>query len=678
MKRGAFLRIVLFACLWAAPAAAVDLTYEGEDGPLIYRFEPRTGTLNDLQVICADGFTFYPAFHGGITSFELGGKRLKPWHNLHTTRLVHEVRTQDFYQAHFNWSFNGEELDILIDLQLRGRTLVIQTKALGPPGQVVEFGPDRSEDTPDPKVVVLPFGHNVLWSNNVFISAVIDPSLSAASSIRPLNAIHSAASAYYSDLASYAPRTGGLRNRLNETIFLTVSSRIEETFVSFSNPVSPYREFLSDKIVLGLWRTSFSRAQTDIETLAGWGMTGLLVVLHYWQKYGYDDGYPTTYPAGNIFGGPSGLSRISRLCRDCGYGLALHTNYVDFYPDSDVWQPADIALSSGGNWVTSWYNPTTGIQSFLMKPGRAVDYARLYEPSIHGDYLTTAGYLDVHSAILPSFRVDFDARAIGAGQQRLTFEAYRDLFGYLRSVHQGPVLGEGYGYAAPVWAGHIDALEGDPRSLFDIELGREGSQVPILVDYKLRVLHGLFVLHGAGYYERFYHDPSPLTDEKLERYRATELAFGMAGFLSNPFVHGLSKTDILREYCFLKHLQSYYLTAEVSDISYWVDGELMTASAALNRILPSVSNAGVNDALLERLAKVRVLYDNGFILCVNRSSSSSWERSENGSSYSLPPGGFLGLLPGEFVAYTAIVQGVKRYVIWPAEPPCLGSLDNGS
>jgi len=679
VNRGGISRAVFFLALFGAVALnvlAADFVYEGTDCKIVYRFTPQTGTLNDLKVIYNDSFSFSPAYHGGITSFELGGERLKPWHEKHTTEILGESTGGPFYLAEFRWSYRGESFDFLVRIRRTGKTLIIDYEAPESGRAVVEFGADRSENTPDPKVLVLPYGHNVLWTNNVFISAVLNPRLSRASSLRPLNSIYSNTSAYYSDLASYVPLTSGRRNSMNESLHLTVSPQIEETFVIFSNPISTYREYLSNKIVLDMWKSSFSAAQADLAALAALGAKDLLVILHFWQKYGYDNGLPTTYPAGESYGGPDGLLRISDICRKNGYGLALHTNYVDFYPNSDVWNSGDLALSSSGAWAASWFNPSTGIQSYLMKPAKSLDYARLYEPLIHEDYQTTAGYLDVHSAVLPSFKVDFDAGTDEAGQQRTTFLSYRDLFDYARTVHEGPLAGEGFGYSTSTWAGYIDALEADPRSLFDIEQGREGSEVPTLVDFKLRALHGLFVPHGAGYLERFYHRPSPLTSEKLERYRATELAFGNAGFLADALAGDAPAVETLREYCFLKHLQSYYLNAQPIEISYRVDGELVSSSSALNRILPTVKNDDVNAALLEGLARVRIRYDNGFVLYVNRSSFESWDLAMDNNSVALPPGGFLGIQKNEFVAYTAIVQGIKRYFIWPAEKPCRGHLDD--
>ncbi len=679
MSRGPLRKAAVFAALFVGlglAASAVDFQYSGADGKIVYRFIPRTGTLNDLQVIVNDAFTFYPAYHGGIISLELGGLRFRPWEGQHGSALVGESSDGSSYQAEFRWSRGGESFAFLVTIRLKGKTLVVDYTARDAKGVVVEFGADRSEGTPDPKVVALPFGHSVLWTNNLFVSAVLDPTASAASSLHPLNAVFSGTSAYYSDLASYSPLTTGLRNSLKESLSITVSARIEDTFILFGNPVSPHRRDLSNKVIRDVWQDDFGQIRTGLEDLASLGVSDLLVILHVWQKYGYDNGLPSTFPAGRAFGGPEGLLGISETCRDNGYGLALHTNYVDFYPDADVWNSADVALSSSGAWVKAWFNPSTGIQSFLLKPAKSLDYARMFEPSIHEAYGTSAGYLDVHSAVLPSFKVDFDARLPGAGRQRTTFESYRDLFDDVRATHGGPLAGEGFGYSASTWAGYIDAIEADPRSMFDIERDQEGSGVPTLLDFKLRKLHGLFVPHGAGYLERFYHQPLPLTTEKLERYRATELAFGNAGFLTDLLTLQAPPVETLREYCFLKHIQSYCLEAEPVGISYLIEGDTVDLSAALNRLLPAVDNSGVNAALEEGLAKVKVTYDNGFELYVNRSSGSSWEINPGSGSVTLPPSGFLGILPGKFIAFTAVIQGTKRYFISPAEPSCQGELDS--
>ena len=664
------LTLVKLQAIWA-----FDFTYSGPDCTIIYRFSPSTGTLSDLRVIYNQSFSFLPSNYGGITLFSLGGSLLRPREGKQATKVLEETNSGGIYTAKFRWTYNGENFDFAVSLQLSGKTLKIEYYADPLSQNVLEFSLERTEKTPDPKVVEMPYGHNVLFTNGIFISAILDSELSNSSTLSPLKTRFSSSSASFAYASTYRQLTDGRRNALQETVHLTVSPKIEDVFFRVLNPVSPYKNFLSNRVILDLWRKSFADCKNDLELLSSFGMRDLFAIIHVWQKYGYDDGLPSTYPAGNAYGGDLALREVSDLCLRNGYLLALHTNYVDFYPNSDVWTPSDLALEPNGTWVKSWYNLWTGTQSYLMKPSRALYYSQMYEPSIHDSYSTTASFLDVHTAILPSFKVDYDSRIPQAGKQKETFRYYKELLSYARNLHGGPVAGEGYGYSTSTWAGYVDAMEADPRSLFDSSRFRSGTQVPILVDYKLKVLHGLFVPHGAGYLERFYLDKySNYEDWELERYRATEIAFANAGFISNSFDKGISLLEVLRDYCFLKHLQSYYLDASPLEILYNVRGAMKPLSEALQEILPGLSFNSVDDVLLEELAMVKVTYDNGFVLYVNRSQSVSWSVIEGGTSYLLPPGGFLARKGNEFLAYTALVNGVKSYYLWPAEGPCLGNL----
>ncbi|MFQ6037527.1 MAG: DUF5696 domain-containing protein, partial [Candidatus Aminicenantales bacterium] len=505
----------------------------------------------------------------------------------------------------------------------------------------------------------------------VFLSAIIDPFLSNASTLYPVTSPYSSTSAFFGPTASYEKRTDGRRNPLRETVRITVSPRISDTFYHPPNPVSPYREALRNRVIVDLWRNDFEEYRHDIQRLAQMGLRDLFIIIHMWQKYGYDNGLPTTFPAGEMYGGESGLRSVMELCEKNGYLCALHTNYVDFYPNSDDWNPNDIALDSQGNGIPSWTNPVTGLMSYLMKPSRCIHYARLYEPLIHDSYRTTAAYLDVHSAVLPSFKVDYDAAVPESGTQSSTLHAYTHLMRYVRNVHSGPLAGEGFGFSAPFWAGYIDAMEADPRSLSDVSEGRDGTDAPLIVDYKLQVLHDLFVPHGAGYLERFYgNKPGGYTQKELERYRITELAFGNAGFLSNPFLLDIPESEILREYCFLKHLQQEYLLSPPDEILYQVGGELLDLSSALRYVLPSIPQADVPETLNRTLSMLKITYPDGFTLHVNRSFSKNWDILHQAVLYRLPPNGFLAFKGDELLAYSAIIDGEKHTLICPAEPVC--------
>jgi hypothetical protein len=668
--------VLFIGFLFSSPYLfAVDFIYSGPDCEIVYRFIPRTGTLNDLRVIYNDDFEFLPSYFGGITSFSLEGTELHPWEEIHISELLEETFQRNKYKAKFRWSYKGKSFVFDIKIWLQGKTLRLEFSSPSTNQIVKEFGLDRSEGTPEPKIIQLPYGHNVLYTNGIFISALLDPVLSNASAISPLKYYESLTSAEYGHAAQYDHLTDGSSNNLHETVNITVSPEISDTFYYVANPFSPYRNLLADKVIIDLWRPSFSEYRDDLQTLASWGLKDLFAIIHVWQKYGYDNGLPTTYPAGVEFGGDSALREVFDTCEANDYLFALHTNYVDFYENSDVWDPDDVALNPDGTWAPAWYNPATGMQSYLMKPSRCQKYARLYESMIHDSYRTNSAFLDVHTSVLPSFKVDFDASIPDAGKQVTTFYQYCDLISAARNIHAGPVAGEGIGFSANIWAGYIDALEGDPRRRHDIfeEIG--GSDVPLIVDYKLKALHDLYVAYGAGYLERFFLEKwGDYSKKELEKYRVTEIAFGNAGFLSNPFAKRISRREISREYCFLKHLQKYYLTETPVEILYKVDDRLLTLSEALRQILPKTSADSLNSVLNQKLNRLKIVYSHGFTLYVNRSSHDSWNIKKNDIPYSLPPNGFFASKGNEFLAYSAIVDGKKTDYVCPAESICCETL----
>lgn len=667
---------LLLAAAVARPAAAVDFTYAGPDGTITYRYLPETGTLRDLQVIYNGRFVFSPAFDGGIRLFELGGTILRPQENRHATSLLEERYDGAAYLARFRWSNEAAALDFSVRLLREGKRLAIQVAAENGTGSVLEFGPGRTEGTPGPRVIDLPYGHSVLLTNGIFVSAVLDTEASASSGVWPQKAFFTDTSAAFGETAVYGLRTDGRRNRLRETLRLTVSPEATETFVFPANPVSAYRPALKSRVVLDLWRKTFAEASADVGEAAAYGFRDLLVILHEWQKYGYDNGLPSVLPAGEMFGGDAALRALSERVRRTGGLFALHTGYVDVFPNSDVWNPAHLALDSQGNPIKGWFNPIVPIQGFVLKPTLARAYATMCESDIHAAYGTTAAYLDVHTAILPAFKVDFDARAPGAARQSETLLRYRDLVGFTRSMHAGPVIGEGFGFSLAVWAGYIDAVEADPRSFFDYARDRPAVLAPVLPDYHLRGIRPLLAPQGAGYFERFASSRvAPFRQEDIEAYRATTIAYGNTGFLSNPFEKGFDFVETLRDYCFFKHLQEQDFDAAPLVIRYNVRGAVLPLSDALRLVVPAAGFDEVADVLREELGCMRIEYDNGLILWVNRTSWRNWDVIRNDAVFTLPPSGFLAVKGLQFLAYTALIDGRKKYYLWPAEAPCRGHLD---
>ncbi len=676
-RRGAAALLVGLA--FALPAAAYDFSWSGPGGTVVYRYVPRTGTLHDLEAV-VNGFGFLPSDMGGITAIVLGGRMVRPASSLPDTRILEESFAGGAAVVRFRWTANGQSYDFRVKVALEGKVLTVQYDSESG-GTPLEFGLDRSERTPRPKVVDIPFGHNVLFTGGIFVSGLLDPGVSRATEMSPRRAYVSATSAAFGESAVYRARTDGRVSPLREKILIAASPDIADTFFRPGNPVSPHRERMSRQVVLDIWDGSFERTRNGIAALASLGLKDIFTVIHVWQRDGYDNAYPTTYPAGARYGGDSGMRGISRACAAAGFDLALHSNYVDFYPNSSEWNAADVARGADGQWFRAWFNPSTKIQSYLLKPSRSLDYARRIEPTIHSGYGTTASFLDVSSSAPPSSRVDYTAGSPGAATHAGTLSAWRDLTAGVREIHGGPVAGEGGGGSARLWAGWIDLTEGDPRSQADAGAGRDGDHVPPIVDYKLRILQPLQVISGAGYLERFYAGrPTrwfPTSD--YEGYRAATFAFGDCGFLGDPFNRGESTVDILRDYCLAKAVQAHTLRSTATSILYNVRGTMMPLSDALREILPAASFDDVSPLLAEELGQVRTSFADGFVLSVNRSKGRTWSIDAGGRTYTLPPAsGFLGTVDGLPIVGTADVDGALAHFVDPAvaEGPCAGRIDD--
>ena len=184
-----------------------------------------------------------------------------------------------------------------------------------------------------------------------------------------------------------------------------------------------------------------------------------------------------------------------------GHLMALHENYVDYYPNYEHFNEREIALDSQGNRQKAWFNPGTGIQSFAVAPDAILRLASQQSPFIQQRYRTNASFLDVHSAVPPWFHVDQRSSAEGAGRFAYVFDTHAKLWSYERQNHGGPVFGEGNNHW--YWSGLLDGAEAQYGSGWPTNQGRVA---PLAVDFDLLRLHALQVNHGMGYHSRWWSD----------------------------------------------------------------------------------------------------------------------------------------------------------------------------
>ncbi|MBV9471233.1 MAG: hypothetical protein JOZ57_18490 [Abitibacteriaceae bacterium] len=461
---------------------------------------------------------------------------------------------------------------------------------------------------------------NYLPHENLFTNASLDWTASAASSQEGTR-------------APYNALTDGTRNRLQERIVYAAAWHLDEVLPNIPNPPSPNLALLSDKIVLDIWGGKFTDIARNLQNLHDYGITNCAVIIHDWQRSGYDNALPMHIPANANLGGDEGMKTLVATATHLGYRIGLHENYVDYYPNYDLFNPDDIALDSTGKRINAWYNPGTKIQSFAEKPNAILRLAATQSPEIQRRYNPNECFLDVHSSVPPWFHVDYRAGEAGAGTFKRVWDVHRQLWQYERQTHGGPVFGEGNRHW--YWSGYLDGTEaqfgqGWPEN--------QGMTAPLMVDFDLLKIHPLQFNHGMGYYERWWSHASwgnvpPLM--VLDQYRMQEIAYGHAGFLGGA-------TYSILPYAWLEHhlmtpVTARYATAKPTAIRYEVDGRWQDATAA---------------AKANAWNRVQIAYNNGLTITAN-------DRGEplTVGGYTLPRFGWLAQGAG-VTAYTAQRNGV--------------------
>jgi hypothetical protein len=410
----------------------------------------------------------------------------------------------------------------------------------------------------------------------------------------------SGASTFHGARAVYLPLTDGTRHAVRERFIFSAAWHLAEVLPNIPNPASPWRADLARRLVLDVWDgRGFDQVARSLDDLARVGVRDGLILLHIWQRDGYDNALPAHVPARAAQGGEAAMRELSATAKRLGYRLALHENYVDYYPNYEHFTTNDVSLNATGGLIKAWLNEGTGVQSFAVKPSAILHLSREQSPEIHRRYDTTASYLDVHSCVEPWFHVDQRAGEPGAGTLSAVWNAHRALWAYHRKVHAGPATGEGNRHW--LWSGWLDGVEAQFGTGWPNEAGRTA---PLLVDFNLLRIHPLQLNHGQGYYDRWHGKTPPWGDGMpmavLDQYRMQEVVFGHAGFLG----HGLWRDPAAAwlEQHLVGPVTVQHAEDRVARIRYFVDGRWVDTTAA---------------AKLGRFDRVQITYARGLTITAN-------------------------------------------------------------
>ena len=607
---------------------AFIFTYAGDDGSLRYRIEPRSGSWSDITATWTPGgragggpaVALQPCVDGGVYLRTAKGAVLpeKAAH-LGTARKGDTVESR--------WRVSAAEVftEVTYIYRLWNKSLVVDVIAPGGAVGEVRFG--RALGLTNPRLVTNPFypadggrpAVAVAGSSEspLFLTGNADWYLSNGSILWAANSI-ATSGVVYNGGTRYTPLTHGKRNDCFERFFITISPRYEEMLPNIPNPVSPWKHITGTRV----WRAHGAGNREHDRRHWGdahrWGLTQLAITDHetMWRDGGESFTFRTKAAPGK--GGDDGARDYSRFMQDqLGFVYGPYNNYTDFAPVNEFWRFDLVGRTPDNQLQHAW------MRCYAPKPARAVEFCAKLAPQIQEKFKFSTAYCDVHTAVAPWHRVDYDPRVPGAGTFAAVFYSYGEIMLHQKKAWNGPVYSEGNYHS--FYMGLTDGNYGQDQNY-------RPAENPWLVDFDLRKMHDLGCNFGMGNPEMFYANvkqPRGTPEERdaeIDRFLAATVAFGHPGFL----VMDGGLANGLRSYYMLQQLHSRYCLTNAVEIRYAdTGGRLLDTSQTV------ASGAYQRSQVVTR-------YADGTITAANGSKTDRLKVSAYGRDLDLPPNGYAG------------------------------------
>jgi hypothetical protein len=561
-----------------------DLTYKGQDAWLNFRIY-----LSDkfpLDISHWTKKTETKLFHNGIFEFDMEGD------------LTWEVKSQMMRNDTLWITAHAVARDASVPFRfyytIQQKSLVIGMQELSQTGHVERIHLGEIGPTKDARLFRIPFlnfdykkAPHLLYSNDLFYFMQFDWYVTNASNFYATYPGIEDGYASHNGGVNYIPKTNGERNPLKERLFVNISPDVHEVFPTIDNPPSPMRSAQAHR----LWRINGNPNHNDLKQeakhLRSLGIENLSIRYHegIWRDGG--ESYTFRLETAPGRGGNPAVKQLVDYVKSKGWRVGLYSNYTDFAPVNAHWDEDWVQQGPQGEWQVSW------ARCFAPKPMRALEAQRQFAPQIHAQFGTNHSYCDVHTAISPMSRVDYDYRVPGAGTFRRTFECYGQILMNEKVAYAGPVYSEGGNH----WwyAGLVD---GNYANAYPSLLEQD-----IFPDFHLLKIHPLEMDAGNVY-------------AKGNKYLAYTLAYGNIGICDGD------EQEMMKRYYMLQPLQSQYSMVPVTTILYEHEGRYYEASEAL------VKGYTKN-------ARLKTEYMSGFVTYVNFGEE-PWLIEVNGEELSLP------------------------------------------
>lgn len=449
----------------------------------------------------------------------------------------------------------------------------------------------------------------------------------------------SAATEMTADGAVYRPKTDGRRNGLRERLIFTASERVAPVLPNSPWSRSRFYDRVAGRLVVDVTETlQFAEIEQKLAGLIDAGLSDCVLIVHVWQRSGYDNGLPTVLPANEFLGGGTILKRIGERARAARCEFALHQNYIDYYPNALTFDEALVARDNVGTKQKAWFNSAVGQMSYSARPRAFSQLARENAPDIKALLGTTASFLDVNSGFKPWERVDMDAGEPDGGKFASFIDGSKQLFELMQDIEDGPVFGEGHNHF--YWTGAVDGVEAEMTAGY---VGDDDRKAPLWVDFNLLKIGPFQHNYGMGYYGR--HTPAPATSrdpmtvpENRDIYRTQQIAFGHLPYRSETLWG--DQRLFVQEAALAGTVARTYGGVAATEIRYRLGAQWVPIETALP--------AGAGHSM-------RIRYANGLVVTANTADAPL----ADDRAILLPKGGWSAAGAG-IEARSALVRGERR------------------
>jgi hypothetical protein len=625
---------------------------------------PRTGTFGDLELRTGDPqVSLRPCVDGGVYfATPEGAKPAERAEHLGTERVedpefaspVHTPESCSKIVSRWRTHLGDRSADVTYTYRMWGKSLVIDVVAPG--GEIAEVRYGHCEGAANPRLVTIPYypmgaggpRPAVMVADTqrepLFLMGNTCWYLSNASQPFAVNEVKDG-KATYNGGVRYIPKTDGKRNDVYERFFVTLSNRFEEVLPTIPNPESPWKH------ITGTHQWIAHGAGNRVNDLAHfrethrYGMTEVVITDHetMWRDEGESFTFRTRTAPGRG-GDESQVAYGKALQEELGFVYGPYNNFTDYSPVNEFWSVDRVNRTPDNQLEGAW------ARCYAPKPTIAVEFCERLSPINQEKFHFSTAYCDVHTAVAPWDRVDYDARVPGAGTFTGVFYPYGEIMLLQKQAWSGPVYSEGNNHA--FYCGLTDGNYGqDQRYGVDVN--------PWLVDFDLRKMHDLSCNFGIGAPDMFYSggkslgSNEPEIDASIDRFFCATVAFGHPGFLT--YAGGGLRTA-LRGYYMLQQLHSQYCLSSADEIRYAnAEGKLLDTSAA-------VASGDF------RRSQVVTRYRNGCVTVCNGSRTERMAVEAYGRRLDLPPNGYAGWMPdGSIDVLSGDDQGSRAdYAVTPA------------